>query len=373
MKVGIVGAGQLARMMALAGYPLGLDFAFVDPASDACAGRLGELRVAAFDDEAAVAQLARDSDVLTFDFENVSVAALAPLAEKYAVRPGPNALAVSQDRLLEKRLFGELGIATAPYAPIDGPDDVSAALEACGLPAILKTRRFGYDGKGQTRVADADELRAAVAAAAGASLILEGQVDFRREVSQVSARAVGGEVAHYPLTENRHRDGILANSFAPAQAPELVQPAVTAVETVMNHLDYHGVLTIEFFDVDGQLVANELAPRVHNSGHWTIEGANTSQFENHLRAILGWPLGATDAVGYSAMINWIGALPDPAKARDIPHAHWHVYGKAPRKGRKVGHTTLRADSLLELQSRLAQFSLGLSQQLASGAEAFMLP
>ena len=373
MKVGVVGGGQLARMMALAGHPLGITFAFLDPATDACAGALGDLTVAAFDDVAAVSTLAGQCDVVTFDFENVPAAVLEKLSGEHSVQPPTKALAVSQDRLLEKALFNDLGIPTAPHAAIDGLDDIARAVEACGFPAILKTRRLGYDGKGQRRVETLAELEDAVRDQLGTTLILEGVVPFAREVSQISVRSTTGETVHYPLTENRHRDGILANSFAPAEAAHLVDPAIAAAENVMERLGYAGVLTIEFFEVDGQLVANELAPRVHNSGHWTIDGAVTSQFENHLRAILGWPLGSPDAIGYSAMINWVGAMPDPSQARDVPHAHWHVYDKQPRRGRKVGHTTLRADSLLQLQARLAQFSLSLSQQLASGANAFVLP
>jgi 5-(carboxyamino)imidazole ribonucleotide synthase len=352
--VGILGGGQLGRMLALAGYPLGLRFRFLDPAEAAPVGALAEQVVAAYDDPEALARLAQGADVITYEFENVPDAAANALTQNHLVYPGVRALSVAQDRLYEKTLFQQQGIPTPPFRPVDSYADLDAALGEIGLPAVLKTRRLGYDGKGQRVLNTPDDVAPAWEALGPVPLILEGWVPFDRELSIVAMRSRTGETAFYPLPENGHRDGILARSLAPAPmlAATLQAQAEDYATRVLDDLGYIGVLAIELFQMGDTLLANEMAPRVHNSGHWTIEGAETSQFENHLRAILGWPLGSTATVGYSAMVNLIGTTPDPATLLEIEGAHLHLYAKAPRPGRKLGHVTLRADDFQVLQQRL---------------------
>ena len=343
MKVAVIGAGQLGRMLALAGYPLGVRCEFYDRAADTPGGQVGPIVTGEFDDGTRLAGLAARADVVTFDWENVPVASLEPLARLAPVYPQPAALAVAQDRLLEKTLFRDLGIPTPPFAPVDLRQDLEAAIGRIGLPGILKTRRFGYDGKGQARIRTRADAATAWAALGGEPLIYEGFVRFSREVSLVAARSTKGEVAYYPLAENAHEHGILSVTRAPYRAPALQRAAERHMRAVLDRFRYVGVLAIEFFVEDGRLVANEMAPRVHNSGHWTIEGAETSQFENHLRAILGLPLGATTARGYAAMLNFVGRMPDRARALAVPGLHLHDYGKSEaRPGRKLGHATVVA-------------------------------
>ena len=325
MLVGVIGGGQLGRMLGLAGIPLGLHFRFLDPSRDAPAREVGALHVGAYDDSNLLGTLAERAAVVTFEFENVPVEAAEWLAETVPVWPPPAALAVAQDRLEEKRLFRRLGIGTAPI------DD-----EVTRFPALLKTRRLGYDGKGQERV----ETRPVPGT--GRVLeesVLEEIVPFERELSILAVRGTTGETAFYPLVENVHEDGILRVSRAPAR-PELQQDAERIAMLLLDELGYVGVLAVELFEVDGRLLANELAPRVHNSGHWTIEGAETSQFENHLRAILGLPLGSTAARDEAVMVNLIGTMPPAADVLAITGAHLHDYGKESRTGRKLGHVTI---------------------------------
>ena len=355
MRIGIVGGGQLARMLALAGYPLGIQCVVLDPASDACAGQVAELIVSAYDDPKGLVQLAERCDVITFDFENVPQAAAEQLQQHCAVYPPPKALGIAQDRLSEKTLCNELGIKTAPYAAINDLSDLQTAAASMGLPAILKTRRLGYDGKGQQLLRNEDELQSAYETLGNVPLILEGFVPFEREVSLIAVRSRTEETAFYPLVENQHREGILRLSKAPYEDDKLQQQAIAHAEKLLNHLDYVGILAIEFFVVAGELLVNEMAPRVHNSGHWTIEGAMTSQFENHLRAILGWPLGSSQARGYSAMINCIGELMPLKKVLEVSGAHFHDYGKQPRLGRKVGHVTLCAEDSNNINRLLDEF------------------
>ena len=315
--VACIGGGQLGRMLGLAGLPLGLDFRFLDPAPDACAGAVGELVVASYADTDALDRLAHGADAVTYEFENVPVEA----ATRVGAVPGPAALARGQDRLREKELFRELGIATTRFGTLDDT----------GLPALVKTRRLGYDGKGQRRVEGVEAL--------GEDELAEELVSFERELSIVGVRGRDGETRFWPVGENVHRDGILRVTRAPAvDAPQGEAEAICAA--LMDALDYVGVLAVELFELDGRLLANEFAPRVHNTAHWTIDGAVTSQFENHLRAILGLPLGATAARAPCVMVNLIGSIPAPAALLDLPGARAHLYGKAPRPGRKVGHVTL---------------------------------
>jgi 5-(carboxyamino)imidazole ribonucleotide synthase len=347
MKIGVIGAGQLGRMLALAGYPLALEFRFLDPHADSPGGQVAPIVTGAFDDVASLEQLADDVDLVTYEFENVPVGALERVAATRAVWPPVDALRVSQDRLLEKQLFEKLRIPTPSFRAVDSLDDLRSAVAALGLPCVLKTRRLGYDGKGQRYLRRSTDLEPAFEALGGVPLILDGFVDFEREVSIVGARSKKGEVRCYPLGANTHREGILRVTLAPHRHPSLQKAAEIHLKRVMKHFDYAGVLTIEFFVQRGKLVANEMAPRVHNSGHWTIEGAATSQFENHLRAILGWPLGDTSPVGHCAMINFIGALPSREDVLAVPGAHWHNYGKESRPGRKLGHCTIVAASAVE--------------------------
>jgi 5-(carboxyamino)imidazole ribonucleotide synthase len=342
-------------MLALAGLPLGLEFRFFDTAAEAPAGQLAELHLGAYDDEAALARFAEGCDFVTYEFENVPVRAARFLAERIPVYPPPQALEAAQDRVSEKTFVQGLGIPTPMFYPVSSQNDLLDGLERTGLPAVLKTRTLGYDGKGQFLLGEKGDLERAWRTLGGQPLILESFVSFEREVSILGVRGRAGEMAFYPLVENTHREGVLRRSLAPAPklAPELQAQAEAYAVRVLERLDYVGVLAIEFFQVGGQLYANEMAPRVHNSGHWTIEGAETSQFENGLRAVLGLPLGSSRARGHSAMLNLIGVRPDPAAILAVPGAHLHWYGKAVRPGRKVGHVTVRADTLKELQERLA--------------------
>ena len=365
--VGILGGGQLARMMALAGAPLGLRVLVLDSVADTCAGQCAPMVVGDYTDRAALAEFASRVDVATFDFENVPAASAQWLCERIPVFPNPRALAVAQDRLAEKTLFGELGIPVPPFADVASRQQLDAAVAAIGVPAILKTRRLGYDGKGQFRIKSAADVDAAWEAlgaqASSVGLILEGFVAFERELSVVAVRGRDGEFRAWPLTENWHVDGVLSASLAPANVDAaLHDKALAHALALAEALDYVGVFALELFCRDGQLLANELAPRVHNSGHWSIEGSETSQFQNHLRAVLALPLGDTRMVGMACMLNWIGAMPDPTPVLREPGGHWHDYGKQPRAGRKVGHATLRADSATELAQALQRVAVALGRE-----------
>ena len=353
MIVGILGAGQLARMIALAGYPLGVEFIFLDPSADACANRLGEHLLGDYDDPLLLAQLAERADVVTYEFENVPADVAEYLASHTQVHPAPKALAVAQDRLIEKTFFHDIAIPTPAYAAVDSLENLEQAMSNIGWPAILKSRTMGYDGKGQSLLKSADDLKSAWELMAGVPAIVEAFVPFNREVSIIAARNVSGALVFYPLSENFHRGGILRVSECCDHDP-MQQQAETYISRLMEALDYVGVLALELFEIDGKLIANEFAPRVHNSGHWTIEGAETSQFENHLRAILDLPLGATTAVGKAAMVNFIGGLPITEELLAIPQAHLHLYDKAPRKGRKVAHATVRTESTEQLTALIKQ-------------------
>jgi 5-(carboxyamino)imidazole ribonucleotide synthase len=347
--IGILGAGQLGRMLALAGYPLGLRFRFLDPAVEAPAEHLARRVIGAYEDLEPLQQFAAGLDLVTYEFENVPVSTARFLEQRLPVFPPPMALEVAQDRLIEKTFFQKAGLATAPFAAVDSREDLAAAVSKIGLPGVLKTRRYGYDGKGQVMLHRVDDVTHAWERLGGTPLILEGFVPFEREVSLLAVRGRSGQTAFYPLVENHHREGMLRLSLAPAPGltDELQAEAEALGQRVLEGLGYVGVLAIEFFQVSprkgkgARLMANEMAPRVHNSGHWTIEGAETSQFENHLRAVLGLPLGKTALLGCSAMVNLIGTIPDSVPILAIPGAHLHLYGKAPRPGRKLGHLTLR--------------------------------
>jgi 5-(carboxyamino)imidazole ribonucleotide synthase len=355
MKIGALGGGQLGRMMALAGYPLGLALHFFDKSADAPAGQVAPITVADFNDTQALTRFAEGLDVVTYEFENVPSSAAHLLSELVPrFLPPPGALEIAQDRYVQKRFFQQLGVPTSAFQAVHTREDLKQALQSIGFPAVLKTRRWGYDGKGQMVLRDAADMDGAWGAMGGPPLILEGFVNFEREMSLVAARSLAQETVFYPLTENRHRDGILRVSLAPAAAiePGLQTLAEGYAEKLCAELNYTGVLTIEFFHVGGTLLANEMATRVHNSGHWTIEGADTSQFENHLRAIAGFPLGSTAARGSSAMVNFIGCMPDPRQVLSLAGVHLHVYGKKPRPGRKLGHATFCSDDPQAIQRPL---------------------
>lgn len=365
--IGILGGGQLARMLVLAGAPLGVGFRILDQSADACAGQVAPLVIADYADEAALAAFADSVDVVTFDFENVPARAAEAVAARVPVFPNPRALAVAQDRVEEKTLFKALGLLTPDFAAVDTREDLDAAMRAVGTPSILKTRRLGYDGKGQFRLRSSADAEAAWLALGGVPLILERFVPFDREASVVAVRGRDGDFRAWPLTRNWHCDGILSASLAVDDADAaLCLSAVDAARQLADRLDYVGVFALELFVEGTQLLANEMAPRVHNSGHWTIEGSHTSQFENHVRAVLGWPLGDTGLRAPSAMLNFVGALPDSDPVLAQPGAHWHDYGKSARPGRKVGHATLSLPSTRALATALEGLgtALGRCDQVA---------
>lgn len=366
-KIGILGAGQLGRMLALAGYPLDFDFVFLDPAPEACAAPLGEHLHAGYEDEAALAEFCARVDLATYEFENVPGFTAGFVSERVPLQPHPRALLAGQDRVSEKQLFEQLGIAVPKYAAVNSRAALDRAVAATGLPAVLKTRRMGYDGKGQRVLRETADLDAAWAALGAQPLVCEGFVAFEREVSMIAARGADGALAFYPLCENVHRDGILRSTRPRADDP-LQAAAEDAARRVLEHLDYIGVLAFEFFVSEGALLANEIAPRVHNSGHWTIEGAACSQFENHLRAIAGLPLGDTALRGPCAMLNLIGAPPALAAMTAIPGVHVHLYGKTPKPQRKIGHATVTAETEAALAERLAHLQALVDQADDSGGD-----
>jgi len=359
MKVGILGGGQLARMLALAGYPLGLEFIILDPSHDAGAVGLGEHLQGDYNNQDLLAKLANKADVVTYEFENVPADVVTFLNEHTQVYPCANALAIAQDRLIEKNFFHQLNIPTAPFANISSLDDLQQAMKTIAYPAILKSRCMGYDGKGQVPLKSEKDLANAWKSIQAVPSIVEGFVNFQREVSILGVRNPSGEIIYYPLSENTHHHGILRVAQC-RNHDALQQQAQDYLSFLLKKLDYVGLLALELFDVDGQLLANEFAPRVHNSGHWTIEGSETSQFENHLRAILDLPLGSTTTRGFTGMVNFIGGLPDSTQVLKIKHTHLHLYDKTPRKGRKVAHVSICADdnqlfsSALQAVIKLAQ-------------------
>ncbi len=353
MKIGIVGAGQLGRMLGLAAIPLGVSCRFLDTSTHSPARAVGEMITGALDDSAAILELAEDCDVVTFEIENVSPAALETVSEIVPIHPSVGAITTAQDRLAEKRLFESLDIPTASYLTLDDTNDLEKAAKTVNWPVVVKTRRLGYDGRGQRVANSAAELSSAWAELGQVPAIIESWIAFEYEVSLIAVRGASHEIGFYGLSRNTHVDGILSTTIAPHDEPQLQATAERWLTAIMEHFDYRGVLAVEFFVKDGALVANEIAPRVHNSGHWTIEGAVTSQFENHIRAIAGWPLGDTSPNGHAAMVNLIGRMPSHPELLAVPGLHLHDYGKSPRPARKLGHCTLVDQSRHELDSRLA--------------------
>ncbi len=342
-------------MLALAGYQLGVQFRFFDPSSGAPVGQIGELIAAGYADQEALARFLAGTDVVTYEFESIPLDAVRFVADRVPVFPPLAALETAQDRLLEKQLFRLLDIPVPEFFAVGSVEELRSASKSIGFPSVLKTRRMGYDGKGQVVIRDAAALEKAWDQLAGSPLILEKYVSFQREVSVVGARDAPGRTVFYPVVENLHREGILRTTIAPAPnlSADLRNRAIEYSERIMEHLGYVGVLALELFCVDGTLLANEMAPRVHNSAHWTIEGAETSQFESHLRAILALPLGSTALRGYSGLVNIIGHIPAREEILAVEGAHLHLYGKAPTERRKVGHVTVVADSAEGVTQRMA--------------------
>lgn len=340
-RIGVVGGGQLGRMIGLAGLPLGLEFRFWDPSAHAPAAAVGELFQADFDDTGAAAEFANGLDAITYEFENIPADTLEKLQSLAPCRPGALSLATSQDRFVEKSFFRDIEVETAPWCAVDSEEELARAFEKFG-PCIVKTRTLGYDGKGQMRIAAPGDCAAAWATLGQFPIIVEKQVAFVRELSLIAVRGLDGDLRTWPLVENEHRSGILHKTIAPAPAvaADLQAKADSIIRATMEALDHIGVLTIEFFEVDGRLLANEMAPRVHNSGHWSIEGAVTSQFENHVRAVAGLPLGYAQPRFSSVMINCIGAMPAIDSVTQLGGVHYHSYAKSERPGRKVGHITI---------------------------------
>lgn len=343
MTLGVLGGGQLARMMALAAAPLGVRVRAYDPGADACAGDVCQLVNGAYDDRAALASFAQGIDVVTYEFENVPTIAAETLASLIPVRPGAESLRLSQDRVLEKQALTAAGFEVARWAQVDSLEDLEQAVQSIGLPAILKTRRGGYDGKGQAIIAHPADAERAWSSINEEPAVLEKMIRFERELSLVAVRGVDGGMAYYPLVENEHRQGILRVTVAPAPGvgPSLQEQAESMAHTLMAALGHVGVLTIEFFEAGGRLIANEFAPRVHNSGHWTMDGAATSQFENHVRAVMGLPLGSTEVLCPTVMLNCVGNLPRASAVLSCPDSKLHDYRKQPRPGRKVAHVNVR--------------------------------
>ncbi len=343
--IGVLGGGQLGRMIALAGIPLGFRFRFLDPSPEAPAGDVGDLIVGSFDDIGALEKFASGVDVVTYEFENVPVMAVECLASRLAVRPEATSLAGTQDRFVEKSTFDALGVPTTRYAAVHSRPEFDAAIERIGMPCVVKTRRNGYDGKGQGVIRSMADVDRVWNELGGRELLVEEFIRFDREVSIIGVRGADGACAFYPLAENVHERGILRCSRIPAAGADapMQQHAERHARALMEKFGHIGVFTIEFFVKDARLVANEMAPRVHNSGHWTIEGAVTSQFENHVRAIAGLPLGSCEAISASAMVNIVGEWPGDAAIAEMlamPGVHVHNYAKSPRAGRKIGHVTL---------------------------------
>ncbi len=339
--IGILGGGQLGRMLAMAAARLGLHCHVFEPGANPPAGQVADrVTTAGYDDHAALADFAASVDVITYEFENIPTDALDLLERHRPIRPGREALRVSQDRLTEKTFLRDLGLATAPYANVTDAASLQTAIDAIGRPAILKTRRFGYDGKGQVRLDPDGDPAAALADMAGAPAVLEGFVRFDREISVIAARGLTGEVACFDPGENVHKDGILRTTTVPAQLrPGLRSDAILLAARILGALDYVGVMGVELFVTDAGLVVNEIAPRVHNSGHWTQNGCVVDQFEQHIRAVAGWPLGNgarhADVVMENLIGDDMGRVPDLARDPDVA---LHLYGKAEtRPGRKMGH------------------------------------
>jgi len=342
LKISVVGGGQLGQMMALSCIKLGVSFSFLDPSKDACAQLVGELIQGDYDSEEGINQVIKQSDRVTFEFESVPAKTVAKIAEKRPVFPSAGALEVARDRLFEKTLFQKLGIQTAPFADILSQGDLDQAIVSIGIPAIIKTRTLGYDGKGQKVLKSKADAIDAFAELGSVPLLYEGFVDFDDELSCIAVRSQSGECRFYPLVQNAHKQSMLHSSVVQNNHP-LQSLGEQYAKSVLDELDYVGVMTFEYFRKGEQLLANEVAPRVHNSGHWSIEGAVCDQFENHVRAVAGFPLGSTQSRKNVALFNIIGQACNEMELMKIEGAYLHMYQKAEKTGRKIGHITLIED------------------------------
>jgi 5-(carboxyamino)imidazole ribonucleotide synthase len=355
MKIGVLGAGQLGRMLALAAYPLGHQMAFIANSEDEPSTLLGKTFINSNKKDAT--KLLTDAcEVITYESENTNVEIVKEICKTTAVYPGAKSLFTTQHRGREKAIFDKLSIPCAPYQMVNSLDDLEVAVEKIGLPAILKTATEGYDGKGQFVIRAKDQIKKAWQSMNGVEAILEGFVNFKRELSLIAVRGMDNSHKYYPLVENTHHNGILRLTIAPAEniSAKVQEQAEHYMQTLLDEMEHVGVLTIELFETANGLVVNEMAPRVHNSGHWSIEGARTSQFENHVRAITDSPLGATDCLQqYCAMINIIGKHGPVDKVLELGNAHLHLYGKSERKDRKLGHITITANTLNEFNTTLS--------------------
>jgi 5-(carboxyamino)imidazole ribonucleotide synthase len=363
-RIGIFGGGQLGRMMAQAALPLNIQCSFFEASQDCPAAAMG--RVFSNDSPSALAQFMDSADVFSLEFENTPLNDVDVLTEHYTIHPPRNALAIAQNRLREKNLFRELDIPVAPFAEVNSLESLQAAVQQLGLPIVLKTATGGYDGKGQFVLRKPEDVSTAwVELGAAGSLIAESFVHFSREVSIIAVRGQNGDVKTWPLAENHHHHGILSHSIVPApNSSDLQQPAEDYITRLLNHLNYVGVLTLELFVTEQGLFANEMAPRVHNSGHWSIEGAECSQFENHIRAVAGLPLGSTAVIQPTVMVNIIGQHPDTAAVLALEGAHLHLYNKTERAGRKLGHITLMPNDSRQLPELCRKLAKILPEPLA---------
>lgn len=359
LVLGVLGGGQLGRMLALAAARLGVRTRLYDPDSNACGAQVADLVSAPFDDLSSLHRFCDGLAAATVEFENVPANAVAAVSACIPTFPPKPSIEAAQDRVAERELLMSAGFAVPRFIPVASGSEISAAATEIRLPAILKTRRLGYDGKGQTWLRTQADVALAEKSEFAPSIVDE-VVSFQREVSLIAVRGRSGEIRHYAPTENEHRAGILVRSVAPAVGldPKVLAAARASMEDLMHRLDYVGVLAVEFFDVGGRLLANEMAPRVHNSGHWTMDGAVTCQFENHVRAVLGLPLGSTDLCGAALMLNLIGSTPPLDCMLEMPAARVHLYGKAPRAGRKLGHVNWSGPA-----TELSQASRQLSEAL----------
>ena len=353
MKIGVLGAGQLGRMLALSAYPLGHQMRFLALSEEDPSSLLGKTYI---NNHSNVIELfSDDSDVVTYESENTDVSIVNKVSKKSKVYPSESSLHLTQHRGREKNLLSKLNIPCAPFKMVNSLLELKSAVELIGLPAILKTAKDGYDGKGQFLIKSESEIDEAWDHISGVESILEGFIKFKRELSLIAVRGLDASLKYYPLVENTHHEGILRLTIAPAQniPKSLQKKAEEYMHSLINEMDHVGVMTLELFDSSDELIVNEIAPRVHNSGHWTIEGAQTSQFENHIRAITNSPLGATSIKSsFNAMINIIGMHGQTSKVLETKNAHLHLYDKEERKGRKLGHITLTSNSMEELNKSI---------------------
>ncbi|WP_111860528.1 5-(carboxyamino)imidazole ribonucleotide synthase [Acinetobacter sp. CFCC 10889] len=362
--IGIFGGGQLGRMMAQAALPLNIQCTFFEASQDCPSAALGQ--VFSTKAENGLQDFIASADVFSLEFENTPLIDVDVLTKQKDLHPPRQALAIAQHRLSEKALFDALAIPVAPYKAVTSLDELKAAVEQLGLPIVLKTSRGGYDGKGQFVLRTADQIdQAWVELGPAGELIAESFVTFSREVSIIAVRGIDGDVKTWPLAENHHHNGILSHSIVPAPNSTDLQPvAQDYITRLLNHLNYVGVLTLELFVTEKGLYANEMAPRVHNSGHWSIEGAICSQFENHIRAVAGLPLGSTEVVRPTVMVNIIGQYPKSEDVLALKGAHMHLYNKTEREGRKIGHITLMPNDSAELTTLCRQLAKILPNPLA---------